>query len=440
MFKRLKTFLASPIFEDENLTRSALLLNSVLLSFTLMAFVGAPILYAAEYFTAPETYQFEPRVLYSAIATIILNIILLFVMRRGKVQEAGFIWTLFLFAIITALLIQENGIQNPFIAIYIVLIMLSGLLLGQYAILLFSVLSVAAALVITYIDANNLFMIPHRETSIRDWIFYLIAAVLAAFLLRFAVQNLNDALTGFQQKNKELEQLSASLEERVKARTRALAASGEVSRRISTILDLDQLVAEVVERVQAAFDYYHVHIYLLDATGQKLNMVGGTGNAGLEMLAAGHALSMGQGLVGKAAVLNESILVGDVREEPAWHPNDLLPRTKTETAVPIALGKKVIGVLDVQHDQVHGLTEDDTQLLQTIANQTAIAVQNARSFIAVQHQAQQEVMLNKIGHRIQQAPTIENVLQIAAEELGQALAVQKTTIQLSNAIHANGAE
>ncbi len=437
MINRLRLFLQPPTFADEGLTRSARLLNTVLLAFTLMAVVGAPVLYAFDYFAAPEAYQYDPIVLNAAITTIVLNVVLLVVLHQGRVQEAGFVWTLFLFAIITAILVIENGIHNSFVALYIVLIMLAGLLLGQYAALLFSVLSIVTTFVIVYLDLNDQIMIPHQAISIRDWILYLFSAVLATFLLRFALQNLNDALMGLQRKNKELDLLRASLEERVKARTQALATSSEVSRRISTILDLDQLVAEVVERVQIAFNYYHVHIYLLDATGQRLNMVGGTGDAGMIMLGAGHALNMGQGLVGKAAALNEPVLVSDVREEPSWQPNELLPETKSETAVPIALGEEVVGVLDVQQNRVNGLTEDDTQLLQTIANQVAIAIQNARSFAAVQRQVQQESLLNNINRRIQQAATIENVLQVAAEELGQALAVQKTNIQLSNAIYAN---
>ncbi len=440
MFKQLKAFIAPPIFEDENQSRTAILLNSILLSFILMALVGTTLLYIFEYFAAQEAYQFDPVTLYYAIVTSVFNIILLFVMRRGYVREAGFIWAIFLFVTVTGGVLQVNGIHNPLVAIYVVLIMLSGLLLGTYAVLFFSILSIITTFVIAYLEIRNILIIPEAPTSFVDWVLYTFSFVLAGFLLRFALQNLNDALSGFQQKNLELEQLSASLEERVRVRTRALAASGEVSRSISTILDLDQLVTEVVKRVQAAFDYYHVHIYLLDEPSQKFKMVGGTGDAGLAMLAAGHALSIGQGLVGKAAIANEPILVGDVQNEPTWLPNNLLPETKSETAVPIALGEKVIGVLDVQHNQVNGLTEDDTQLLHTIANQVAIAIQNARSFASIQSQIQQEIVLNDISHRIQQAPTIESVLQIAAEKVGQALAVQKTTIQIRNAIHTNGAE
>lgn len=221
------------------------------------------------------------------------------------------------------------------------------------------------------------------------------------------------------------------LEQRVAARTRALETSAEVSRRLSTLLDLEQLVSEVVNQIQSAFAYYHVHIYLVDEAKRDLVMGGGTGDAGLAMLAAGHRLQFDQGLVGRAATENTAVLIPDVSQDPNWLPHPLLPDTKAEAAVPIALGDIVLGVLDVQHDKINGLDEEDTRLLQSVANQIAIVLRNARLFEQAQRQADQEAVINQIGYQIRRSSDMDSILQIAARELGQALNVKQATIQIS---------
>lgn len=182
----------------------------------------------------------------------------------------------------------------------------------------------------------------------------------------------------FNKMTDQLRSLIGNLEQRVAARTRDLTISAEVSRSLSTILDPDKLVSEVVQQVRDAFGYYYVQIYLLDEVAQTLHLTGGTGKMGQTMLAAGHTLALGQGLVGRAAVTNTPILVPDVTQEPQWLPNPLLPETQAETAVPISIGNRLLGVLDVQHNVTNGLNAENVALLQAIADQVAIALQNAR--------------------------------------------------------------
>jgi GAF domain-containing protein/HAMP domain-containing protein len=217
----------------------------------------------------------------------------------------------------------------------------------------------------------------------------------------------------------------------LQARSRALETSAQVSHRLSAILNQQQLVTEVVEQVQTAFNYYHAHIYLVDEASGDLAMAGGTGEAGREMLARGHKIPRGKGLVGRAAETQAVVLAPDVSQEEGWLPNPLLPDTKSEIAVPIIAGERVLGVLDVQHNLSGGLGESDADLLESIAGQVAVALQNIRMFTETQQKAEYEARLNVINQNIQRAASLESLLQVAARELGGALGAQRVSVQLT---------
>ncbi len=219
-------------------------------------------------------------------------------------------------------------------------------------------------------------------------------------------------------------ELLETLEQRVINRTRALEISTEVARRLSTILDQELLFKEVVEQLQIAFDYYHVHIYLFDEVEEMFVMVEGTGDAGRQMVARGHRIPRGEGIVGRAGNHNQVILVSNVHQENGWIPNPQLPETKSEVAVPITIGEDVLGVLDVQQNAYDGLGDADANLLLSIASQVAIALQNARAYRQAQEQARHEALIAEIGQRIQSTQAIDEALQVAVRELGRALGAE----------------
>ena len=227
-----------------------------------------------------------------------------------------------------------------------------------------------------------------------------------------------------------LESERTQLEARVVERTRALETSAAVSRQLSTILDQSRLVREVVEQLHVAFAYYHVHVYLWDEAAGALRMVGGTGQAGQAMLVMGHSLRPNIGLVGRAYSTNAPVVVPDVNADPGWMPNRLLPGTRAEIAVPITYGDEVLGVLDAQDTEVGGLGPADSQLLQTIAGQLAVALRNARLVAQVQREAEQAALINAINRKIAQTNDIDGALRVAEAELSRALEVQETAIRL----------
>jgi len=230
-----------------------------------------------------------------------------------------------------------------------------------------------------------------------------------------------------------------TLELHIAEQTKALATFREVSR-LSAMLDEKELVAQIVERVKDAFHYYHAQIYFYDEAGENLILAGGTGKAGQQLLVEGHKLPKGSGPVGRAAETNSPVLVNDTSQYPRWKPNPLLPKTKSEVAVPIAVGDQVLGVLDVQQNIVNGVTQADSNLLQSIANQMALAVRNARVNTPNRQQAERVAQLASSYEKIRETTSVEEALRVAVHELGRTLNSRETRVVLSVSPHANRVE
>ena len=200
--------------------------------------------------------------------------------------------------------------------------------------------------------------------------------------------------TAFNIMTERLEETIDALETQVSERTQELELVLDLNKRVSSILQLDELLQEIVIVTKETFNYYHVHIYLLDETGESLVMREGYGIAGAAMKQQNHSIFMGHpnSIVALAAREGRPIIVSDVKEDPHWLENELLPHTRAEIAVPVISDGHVVGVLDVQSEVVGDLTESDSLILRALADQIAIAVRNAERFRETEialHQAEQ---------------------------------------------------
>lgn len=242
-----------------------------------------------------------------------------------------------------------------------------------------------------------------------------------------------DALSrAFNLMTSQLRDLIGSLEARVQARTKDLQLAAQVSKQVATILDPEQLLPQVVELTKEQFGLYHAQVYLLDETGDTLVLAAGTGEAGHLMRQRGHRIPIRtvRSLVARAARDNRPAIVENVVENPDFMPNPVLPDTRSEAALPLAVGDRMLGVLDVQSEQVNRFDADMLAVLSTLSAQIAVALENARLFSAVEHSSRYQQALGAITQQVQQATTIDDVLQVAARELGRALHVPYTAIEL----------
>ena len=169
-----------------------------------------------------------------------------------------------------------------------------------------------------------------------------------------------------------------------------LEAVAQVSIAISTISNVDQLLQEVVDLTKSRFDLYHAHIYVLDELESDLNLTAGASDVGRTMVKQGWRIPIARedSIVAQAARSRRAVIVDDVRKEPSFLPNPLLPDTHSEMAVPMIIGDKLLGVLDVQSDQIGRFTDEDAKIKTTLASQTAVALQNA-----IQYQETQKALL-----------------------------------------------
>ncbi len=181
--------------------------------------------------------------------------------------------------------------------------------------------------------------------------------------------------------------------------------SNEVTERIFLRSKEETLLDETVMLVRDRFeDIYHAQIFLLDEAGINAVLQASTGPIGQQLLQRGHKLAVGsQSVIGQVTQTRQPVLARDTSRDPMHRRNELLPNTRAELALPLISGRQIIGALDVQSTAPNAFTPADIDALQTLANQIAIAIDNARLFTEQQRviaenqrlvdQAQQQIAL-----------------------------------------------
>jgi GAF domain-containing protein/HAMP domain-containing protein len=217
----------------------------------------------------------------------------------------------------------------------------------------------------------------------------------------------------------ELEKLNLDLRntsQQAERRATQLAASAQVAHAASQVRDLDQLLPQVTQLISQAFGYYHVGVFIVDEAGRFAVLRAANSEGGQRMLARSHKLTVGkEGIVGYVTGAGQPRIALDVGADAVHFDNPDLPQTRSEMALPLQAGERTFGALDVQSTQGGAFTQEDVAVLGTLADQIAIAIENARLFTQTQA-ALQEAEETQRRYMHQEWGKLSSVLQTASHE------------------------
>jgi GAF domain-containing protein/HAMP domain-containing protein len=209
-----------------------------------------------------------------------------------------------------------------------------------------------------------------------------------------------------------LREVIGTLEQRINARTEQLRASADVGRAAVSILDTNQLLREIVSLITDRFGFYYTAVFLADNTNKWAVLREATGEAGRTLKERQHRLEIGgQSMVGAAMKTRKARIALDVGDEAMRFANPLLPDTRSEIALPLVVGSRVIGALDVQSTEMAAFDEASAAVLQSMADQIAIALSNTQQFHQAQAALQRTRLLYETSTAIANAVDAPGVLR-----------------------------
>ena len=186
----------------------------------------------------------------------------------------------------------------------------------------------------------------------------------------------------------------------------------QVSAQIVELRSVEQLAQRVTSLIQETFDYYYVSIYTLEPGKEVLQLRAsacGSQQADEESCAQAPVVQLGHGIIGSAADTGQEILVDDVRNEERYGQLELLPETRSEMVLPLKTGNHLLGLLDIQSDQVSGFDDTDQTVLRALAGNIAVALEGSRLYSTLSQRASQLSIIHEVSNAITSILDTENL-------------------------------
>jgi GAF domain-containing protein len=215
---------------------------------------------------------------------------------------------------------------------------------------------------------------------------FLVLGTMAVVSVAWVVRGLEAALGEQRELLEQSRGQQARLEELVSERTselqrqsKELETAAEIAKLASAATDPEELTRRATELIRERFDFYHASVFLLDESGLWAVLAASTGEAGRQLLSRGHRLATGSAsIVGWVTANRKPRVAADVELDPFHFKNPLLPGTRSEMAVPVMIGDRLLGALDIQSTQPNAFSEADVRAIEAISAELAIAFENAR--------------------------------------------------------------
>lgn len=211
---------------------------------------------------------------------------------------------------------------------------------------------------------------------------------------------------------------STRLAEQMRYRALQLQTAAAVSSAASSILDPDTLLPQMVELIRDRFDLYYAGVFLVSEDGRYAVLRAGTGEAGRKMLEAGHRLEVGgQSMIGWCVANGQARIALDVGQEAIRFDNPFLPETRSELALPLISRGRVIGAMTIQSIRPAAFDQDDVTVLQTMADQLANAIENARLFQERERRITELAIVNEIGQALSTSLPLDELLEVVHHQV-----------------------
>ncbi len=224
---------------------------------------------------------------------------------------------------------------------------------------------------------------------------------------------------------------SARLYSDVRRRADQLTLVAEVSRSVTSTLDLDQLMAETAALIHEKFGYPYVHLFTVHHNRRLIEYEAGSGKRSKALEGYAIPLDNSQGIIPWVAREGKTVLANDVALDPLYRPSPLRPRnTRSELCVPLSFGERVIGVLDIQSEKINSFTEDDRVMFEAVAGTIAAAIRNADLYRSEQWRRQVADSLREVAGLLSDNVGVEDALEAILIEIERNLPVDVSAIWL----------